>query len=135
VASIILKWIKFGTNKTLPRPGHPATLSNRGRGALIRKATEFHCGDERTFQRDNHLCSTPPDQAFMVELPDGSHSSVKGVAWNQEPTWNQEETWHHPYCEAWWWQHRALGMFFTGSDRETNQDRGKYYVNQVQRDP
>jgi predicted chitinase len=22
-----------------------------------------------------------------------------------------EETWHHPYGEAWWWQHHAVGMF------------------------
>jgi hypothetical protein len=21
-----------------------------------------------------------------------------------------EETWHHPYGEAWWWQHHAVGM-------------------------
>jgi hypothetical protein len=26
--------------------------------------------------------------------------------------------WHHPYGEAWWWQHYALGMFFsTGTER------------------
>ncbi|XP_026151426.1 nectin-3-like protein [Mastacembelus armatus] len=30
VASIILKWKKFGTTRTLPRPGRPAKLSNRG---------------------------------------------------------------------------------------------------------
>jgi transposase len=35
VASIILKWEKFGTNKTLPRAGHPAKLNNRGRRALV----------------------------------------------------------------------------------------------------
>ena len=33
VASIILKWKKFGTNKTLPRSGHTAKLGNRGRRA------------------------------------------------------------------------------------------------------
>ena len=27
-----------------------------------------------------------------------------------------EETWHHPYGEAWWWQHHAVGMFFSGRD-------------------
>ena len=37
VASIILKWKKFGTTRTLPRPGHPAKLSNRGRRALVRE--------------------------------------------------------------------------------------------------
>ena len=69
VASI-LKWKKFGTTKTLPRAGHPAKQSNQGRKALVRevnknpmvtdRAPEFLCGDGRTFQKDNHLCSTPP---------------------------------------------------------------------------
>jgi hypothetical protein len=30
VASIILKWKKFGTTKTLHRAGRPAKLNNRG---------------------------------------------------------------------------------------------------------
>jgi transposase len=38
-ASIILKWNKFGTTKTLPRAGRPAKLSNRGRRALVRAVT------------------------------------------------------------------------------------------------
>jgi transposase len=81
VASIILKWKKFGTTKTLPRAGRPAKLSNPGRRALVREVTknpmftgrapEFLCGDGRTIQKDNHLSS---NQAFMVEWPDGSHS-------------------------------------------------------------
>ena len=89
VASIILKWKKFGTTKTLPKAGRPVKLSNRGRRALVReviknlmvtdRAPEFLCGDERTFQKDNHLCRTSPNQAFMVEWPGGSHSSVKGT--------------------------------------------------------
>ena len=37
VAKIILKWKKFGTTKTLPRAGHLAKLSNRGRKALFRE--------------------------------------------------------------------------------------------------
>ena len=36
VASIILKWKKFGITKTLPRAGRPDKLSNRGRRALVR---------------------------------------------------------------------------------------------------
>ncbi|XP_052359309.1 oocyte zinc finger protein XlCOF20-like [Oncorhynchus keta] len=32
VASIILKWKKFGTTKTLPRAGRPAKVGNRGEG-------------------------------------------------------------------------------------------------------
>jgi hypothetical protein len=75
VASIVLKWKKFGTTKTLSRAGQLAKLSNRGRRSLVREVTknpmitltEFLCGDGRTFQQDNHLCSTTPNQAFMVE--------------------------------------------------------------------
>uniref|UniRef100_A0A9J7YB28 Transposase n=1 Tax=Cyprinus carpio carpio TaxID=630221 RepID=A0A9J7YB28_CYPCA len=37
VASIILKWKTFGTNRTLPRAGRPAKLSYRGRRALVRE--------------------------------------------------------------------------------------------------
>jgi hypothetical protein len=34
-------------------------------------------------------------------------------------------TWHHHHCEALWWQHHAVGMFFRGRDWETSPDRGK----------
>jgi hypothetical protein len=40
VASVILKWMKFITTKTLPRAGRPAKLSNRGRRALVREVTK-----------------------------------------------------------------------------------------------
>ena len=40
VASIILKCMKFGTTKTLPRAGRPAKLSNRGRRVLVRELTK-----------------------------------------------------------------------------------------------
>ncbi|KAK3539900.1 hypothetical protein QTP70_017709 [Hemibagrus guttatus] len=40
VASIIRKWKKFGTTRTLPRAGHPAKLSDRGRRALVREVTK-----------------------------------------------------------------------------------------------
>ena len=33
-----------------------------------------------------------------------------------------EETWHHPYGEAWWWQHHAVGMFFSGREWEASQE-------------
>ena len=38
VASINLKWKKFGTTKTLPRDS--SKLSNRGRSALVREVTK-----------------------------------------------------------------------------------------------
>ena len=40
VSSIILKWKKYGTTKTLPRAGCLAKLSNRGRRALAREVTK-----------------------------------------------------------------------------------------------
>ena len=70
VASIILKWKKFGTTKTLPGAGCPAKLSNRGRRAWVREVTknprfndrapEFLCGDGCPTGKFSHLCSTPP---------------------------------------------------------------------------
>ena len=40
VASIILKWNKFGTSKTLPRVGCLLKLSNQGRRVLVRELTK-----------------------------------------------------------------------------------------------
>ena len=81
----ILKWKKFGSTKTLPRAGHMAKLRRLGQrgdqelNGHSDRALEFLCGDGRTFQKDNHLCSTLPNLAFMVEWSDGRHSSVKGT--------------------------------------------------------
>ena len=69
VASIILKWKKFVTTKTLPRAGSWAKLSNQGEKGLGQgsdqesdghsdRAPEFLCEEGITFQKDNHLCST-----------------------------------------------------------------------------
>ena len=40
VASIIRKWKKLGTTRTLPRAGRPSKLSDRGRRALVREVTK-----------------------------------------------------------------------------------------------
>ena len=40
VASIIRKWKKFGTTRTLPRADRPSKLSDRGRRALVREVTK-----------------------------------------------------------------------------------------------
>jgi hypothetical protein len=65
VTSINLKWKNFGTTKTHPKAGRSVKLSNQGRRTLVRevvtvRAPEFLCGDERNFQKDNHLCNTSP---------------------------------------------------------------------------
>ncbi len=46
VASIILKWKRFGTTRTLPRAGRPAKLSYRGRslGERGKEEPKDHCG-------------------------------------------------------------------------------------------
>ena len=60
---------------------------------------------------------------------------TKTELWPECQVSRLEETWHHPYGEAWWWQHNAVGMFFSGRDLETSQDRGKDQQSKVQRDP
>jgi hypothetical protein len=90
VASIILKWKKFGTTKTLLRDGCPAKLSNRGR-ALFREVTKnsmvtltefLTCGIIWRWEKlpeGQPSLQHPNNQAFMVEWPDGSQSSVKST--------------------------------------------------------
>ena len=77
VASIILKWKKFGTTKTLLRAGRLAKLSNRGRRAMVREVTlrppEFLCNLSEGQPSLQHSTN----QAFMVNWPGRSHSSVK----------------------------------------------------------
>uniref|UniRef100_A0AAZ3PVW0 Sleeping Beauty transposase HTH domain-containing protein n=1 Tax=Oncorhynchus tshawytscha TaxID=74940 RepID=A0AAZ3PVW0_ONCTS len=64
VASIILKWKKFGTTKTLPRAGRLAQLSNWWRRPLVREVTKNPMVTLTDLQsssvEDNHLCTTPP---------------------------------------------------------------------------
>jgi hypothetical protein len=89
VASIILKWKKLGTTKTLPRAGRPAKLSNQGRKALVREVNKKPMVTLTELKRssvemDNLPKGKPPlqnstNQAFMAEWPDGSHSLVKGT--------------------------------------------------------
>ena len=85
VASIILKWKKFGTTKTLPRAGRPGKLSNRERRALVREVTKNVMVTLTELQSSSVEMGEQPslqhstNQAFMVEWPDGGHSSVKGT--------------------------------------------------------
>jgi hypothetical protein len=60
-ASIILKRKKFGTTKTLSRAEQSGKkkIGQEPDGHSDR-APEFLCGDGRSFQKDIHLCSTPP---------------------------------------------------------------------------
>jgi hypothetical protein len=84
-----LKQKKSGPTKNLSRAGRPAKLSNRGRRALVRevnkmvtdRAPEFLCGDGIPSRKTTISAALH----FMVEWPDGSHSSVKGTS---QPTWS-----------------------------------------------
>jgi hypothetical protein len=70
VASIILKWKKFGITKTLPRAGHPAKVSNQGRRALVKEVTknpivtltelQSSSVEMGELSRRTIICNTPP---------------------------------------------------------------------------
>jgi hypothetical protein len=82
VASIILKWKKFGTTETLPRAGRPAKLCNRWRRAFVMEVNKYPMVTERApegepSRRTTISAALHHSQAFMVELPDRSYSSVK----------------------------------------------------------
>ena len=73
VASVNLKWKKFGTTKSWP-PILTEQSGDKGLGqggdqepdGHSDRAPEFLCGEGRTFQKDIHLCRTPPIRPFML---------------------------------------------------------------------
>jgi len=71
VASIIHKWKKFGTTRTLPRAGHPAKLSDRWRRALVRDVTE------------NPMVTLTELQRFSVERGEPSRRTTISAALHQ----------------------------------------------------
>ena len=68
VASIILKWKKFGTTKTLPRAGRPVKLSNRRRRSLVRKVTK------------NPMVTLTEHQSSSVEMGEPSRRTTISAA-------------------------------------------------------
>ena len=84
MSSIILKWKKFGTTKTLLRDGCPAQLSNWGRRALVREMTKNPMVTLTELQSSSVEMGEPStNQIFMWS--DGSQSPVKGT-W--QPAWS-----------------------------------------------
>uniref|UniRef100_A0AAZ3RG47 Transposase Tc1-like domain-containing protein n=1 Tax=Oncorhynchus tshawytscha TaxID=74940 RepID=A0AAZ3RG47_ONCTS len=71
VASIMLKWKKFGTTKTLPRAGLPAKLSNWGRRALVRQVTK------------NLMVTLTEFQSSSVEMGEPSRRTTISAALHQ----------------------------------------------------
>ena len=164
VASIILKWKKFGTTKTLPRGGCPAKLSNRGRRALVWEVTK------------NPMVTLTELQSSSVEMGEPSKRTTISASLHQiglygrvsrrkplfskrhmtarlelakrhvkdsqtignKTLWSDETKIEllglNAKCHL-WWQHHAVGMFFSGRDWETIQDQWKDKRSKVQRDP
>ncbi|MBN3290452.1 TCB1 transposase, partial [Polypterus senegalus] len=60
VASIIRKWKKFETTRTLPRAGRPSILSDRGRRALVREVTKNPMVTLSELQRSSVERGEPP---------------------------------------------------------------------------
>ena len=94
VDSINLKWKKFGTPKTFlelaAQPNSAIIEKGLGQGGDQEpnghsdRAPECLCGDGRTFQKDNHFCSTPPISTNQP-LRSGfqkAHASLLGVCQN-----------------------------------------------------
>ena len=81
VASIILKWKKFGTTKTLPRADRPAKLSNRGRRALVREMTK------------NPMIILTELQSFSVELRKPSRRTTISAALHQSGLYGRVARW------------------------------------------
>uniref|UniRef100_A0AAZ3RLV9 Transposase Tc1-like domain-containing protein n=1 Tax=Oncorhynchus tshawytscha TaxID=74940 RepID=A0AAZ3RLV9_ONCTS len=71
VASVILKWQKFGTTKTLHRAGHLAKLSNRGRRALVREVTK------------NPMVTLTEPQSSFVEMGEPSRRTTISATLHQ----------------------------------------------------
>ena len=74
VASIILKWKKFGTNKTHPTAGRPAKLNNWERRALVREVTKNPMGSLTELPSSSVEMGEPSRRmtisaAFLVEWP------------------------------------------------------------------
>jgi transposase len=71
VASIILKWKKFGTTSILPRAGHPAKLNNRGRRAFVREVIK------------NPMVTLTELQSSSMEMGDTSRRTTISAALHQ----------------------------------------------------
>ncbi|KAK3556293.1 hypothetical protein QTP70_007047 [Hemibagrus guttatus] len=81
VASIIRKWKKFVTSRTLPRAGRPAKLSDRGRRALVREVTK------------NPMVTLKQLQHFSVEKGEPSRRTTITAALHQSGLYGRVARW------------------------------------------
>ncbi|XP_067308833.1 uncharacterized protein [Pseudorasbora parva] len=93
VASIIRKWKKFGTTRTLPRAGRPVKLSDPGGKALDREVTK------------NPMVSLTELQRFSVEREEPSSTALHQsgqcdrVA-GQKPLFRKRQMMHNAACQT-----------------------------------
>ncbi|KAI2645719.1 Transposable element Tcb1 transposase [Labeo rohita] len=152
VASIILKWQMFGTTRTLPRAGRPAKLSYRGRRALVREVKKNPKITVVELQR----CSRGMGESCRKSTITAAlhQSGLYGRVARRKPLFSARHMkarmefakkhlkdskmallitcQYSPNSEAWWWQHHAVGVFFSCRDRTTGCNRGKDECGQVQ---
>ena len=139
MASILLKWKKFGPPKTLPIVARSAKLSNWGRRTLVREVTKGEPSRKTTISAALHQSGLDGRVARRKPLLSKRHMTahlefakrhLKDSGCEKQDSlvwWNQywiiwpecqesglEAPWHYPYSEAWWWQHHAVGMFVNG---------------------
>jgi hypothetical protein len=81
VFSIICKWKKFGTTRTLPRAGRLAKLSDRGRRALVREVTK------------NPMVTLTELQRFSVERGEPSRRTTISAALHQSGLYGRVARW------------------------------------------
>uniref|UniRef100_A0A7N8X1Z3 Tc1-like transposase DDE domain-containing protein n=1 Tax=Mastacembelus armatus TaxID=205130 RepID=A0A7N8X1Z3_9TELE len=105
VASIILKWKRFGTTRTLPRPGRPAKLSNRGRRALVREV------------KKNPKITVAELQRCSREMGESSTKSTITAALHQSGLYGRGARWK-PLLSA---RHMKAGIEFAKNHMKDSQ--------------
>uniref|UniRef100_A0A9J8CNT9 Transposase Tc1-like domain-containing protein n=1 Tax=Cyprinus carpio carpio TaxID=630221 RepID=A0A9J8CNT9_CYPCA len=146
VASIILKWKTFGTTRTLPRADHLAKLSYQGRRALVREVKKNpkitvvelqRCSREMgescrksTITAALHQSGLYGRVARRKPLLSARHKKApmefaKKAVCVEKTRHCSSPVQYSPNSEAWWWQHHAVGVFFSCRDRTTGCNRGK----------
>jgi hypothetical protein len=95
VASIILRWKKYGTTKTLPRSGRPAKLSNRGRRVLVREVTKYLMITLTDLQSFSYISI----QTLCYETRNWAQLHSVSI----DPPWDVSTTWLDSTCGKFNW--------------------------------
>uniref|UniRef100_A0A9J7XTK1 Transposase Tc1-like domain-containing protein n=1 Tax=Cyprinus carpio carpio TaxID=630221 RepID=A0A9J7XTK1_CYPCA len=120
VASIILKWKTFGTTRTLPRAGHPAKLSYRGRRALVREVKK----NPKIIVAELQRCSREMGESCRKSTITAAlhQSGLYGRVARRKPLLSARHMKKHLKDSK---MHHAVGVFFSCRDRMIGCNRGK----------